>query len=77
MENYRARRRGVADVHVLKKCDACCSSTVREEFSVPGRAVYVGFDPTADSLHVGNLISLVCLLHFQRMGHRPIAVVRG
>ena len=36
---------------------------------------YVGFDPTADSLHVGNLISLISMLHFQRLGHQPLAVV--
>lgn len=64
-------------MHALQNCVARCSPAVREEFSVPGRTVYVGFDPTADSLHVGNLIGLICLLHFQRMGHRPIAVVRG
>ncbi len=41
------------------------------------RTVYVGFDPTADSLHVGSLTGLVVLRHFQRAGHRPIAVVGG
>lgn len=38
---------------------------------------YAGFDPTADSLHVGSLIPLMSLLRFQRAGHRPIAVVGG
>lgn len=41
------------------------------------RTVYVGFDPTADSLHVGSLLGLVTLRRFQRAGHRPIAVVGG
>jgi tyrosyl-tRNA synthetase len=41
------------------------------------RTVYVGFDPTADSLHVGSLTGLVVLRRFQRAGHRPIAVVGG
>jgi len=38
---------------------------------------YIGFDPTADSLHVGSLLPLLTLLRFQRAGHRPIAVVGG
>ncbi len=41
------------------------------------RTVYVGFDPTADSLHVGSLLGLITLRRFQRAGHRPIAVVGG
>ena len=39
--------------------------------------LYVGFDPTADSLHVGHLLSILVMVHFQRAGHRPIAVVGG
>ncbi|MCC5876133.1 MAG: tyrosine--tRNA ligase [Candidatus Sumerlaeia bacterium] len=39
--------------------------------------VYVGFDPTADSLHVGNMVSILVLRHFQLAGHRPIALVGG
>ena len=39
------------------------------------RTVYAGFDPTADSLHVGHLMGLVVLRRFQRAGHRPIALV--
>ncbi|MBE3599658.1 MAG: tyrosine--tRNA ligase [Limnochordaceae bacterium] len=39
--------------------------------------VYVGFDPTADSLHVGHLRSIMMLVHLQRAGHRPIALVGG
>ncbi len=38
---------------------------------------YIGFDPTADSLGVGNLVQVMTLLHFQRAGHRPIALVGG
>ncbi|MDZ4781196.1 MAG: tyrosine--tRNA ligase [Planctomycetia bacterium] len=41
------------------------------------RTLYAGFDPTADSLHVGHLVSLLMLRRFQRAGHRPIAVVGG
>ncbi len=38
---------------------------------------YIGFDPTADSFHVGHLIPLMALVHFQREGQRPIALVGG
>ncbi|MBU6367693.1 MAG: tyrosine--tRNA ligase, partial [Gemmatimonadetes bacterium] len=42
----------------------------------PVRA-YCGFDPTASSLHVGNLVPVMGLVHLQRAGHRPIALVGG
>lgn len=38
---------------------------------------YIGFDPTADSLHVGNLVPIMLLVHFQRYGHTPVALVGG
>jgi len=38
---------------------------------------YIGFDPTADSLHVGNLVHLINLMRFQRAGHRPIGLIGG
>ncbi|HEX2618352.1 MAG TPA: tyrosine--tRNA ligase [Flavobacteriales bacterium] len=38
---------------------------------------YIGFDPTADSLHVGNLVQIMMLVHFQRCGHKPVALVGG
>ena len=41
------------------------------------RAAYVGFDPTSDSLHIGNLVPIMLLAHFQRCGHKPIALVGG
>ena len=41
------------------------------------RTVYAGFDPTADSLHVGSLLPLMMLRRFQKAGHRPIAIVGG
>ncbi|TWT96016.1 Tyrosine--tRNA ligase 1 [Botrimarina colliarenosi] len=41
------------------------------------RTVYAGFDPTADSLHVGSLLGLIVLRRYQKAGHRPIAVVGG
>ncbi len=38
---------------------------------------YIGFDPTADSLHVGHLMQVMTLIHFQRAGHKPFALVGG
>ena len=38
---------------------------------------YVGFDPTAESLHIGNLVPIMLLTHFQRAGHKPLALVGG
>ena len=38
---------------------------------------YIGFDPTADSLHIGNLVQIMTLTHFQRAGHKPFALVGG
>jgi tyrosyl-tRNA synthetase len=40
-------------------------------------AGYIGFDPTADSLHVGHLVQIMTLVHFQRAGHKPYALVGG
>ncbi|HMD13823.1 MAG TPA: tyrosine--tRNA ligase, partial [Bacteroidota bacterium] len=40
-------------------------------------SAYIGFDPTASSLHVGSLLPIMGLVHFQRAGHVPIAVVGG
>jgi tyrosyl-tRNA synthetase len=38
---------------------------------------YIGFDPTADSLHIGHLVQIMTLVHFQRCGHKPVALVGG
>ena len=38
---------------------------------------YIGFDPTADSLGIGNLVQIMTLLHFQKAGHKPIALIGG
>ena len=38
---------------------------------------YIGFDPTASSLHIGNLATIMLLVHFQRAGHKPYALVGG
>ena len=38
---------------------------------------YIGFDPTADSLHIGSLVQIMTLVHFQKAGHKPFALVGG
>lgn len=49
-----------------------------EEYLLKGMASgYVGIDPTADSLHIGHLVSVMMLKHFQRAGHRPISLIGG
>jgi tyrosyl-tRNA synthetase len=48
-----------------------------EHLSTPGRTIYIGFDPTADSLHVGSLLPIMVLVRAQRAGHHPIALVGG
>lgn len=40
-------------------------------------SAYVGIDPTADSLHIGHLVSIMMLKHFQKAGHRPLALIGG
>ncbi len=42
-----------------------------------GRTCYIGFDPTASSLHVGSLVPIMALAHMQRCGHKPIALIGG
>jgi tyrosyl-tRNA synthetase len=49
-----------------------------DEYLADGMATaYVGIDPTADSLHIGHLVSVMILKHFQRCGHKPVALVGG
>jgi tyrosyl-tRNA synthetase len=50
---------------------------LEELLAAGGATVYCGFDPTADSLHIGHLVPLMCLARFQRHGHRPIALAGG
>src|SRR5215475_12160294 len=40
-------------------------------------AGYIGFDPTADSLHIGSLVPILLLVHLQKAGHKPVALVGG
>ncbi len=50
---------------------------VEEHLAKGPQRGYIGFDPTADSLHVGNLVQIMTLVHFQRNGHVPVALVGG
>ena len=50
---------------------------LEEQLSKEPTAAYIGFDPTADSLHVGSLVQIMILKHFQLAGHKPIVLVGG
>lgn len=52
-------------------------AAIRELLAQQRISLYVGFDPTARSLHIGSLLPMMVLAHLQRAGHRPIAVVGG
>lgn len=53
------------------------SGALRAWLAAPGRRVYAGFDPTADSLHVGHLVALMLLRRVAAAGHEPVAVLGG
>jgi tyrosyl-tRNA synthetase len=56
----------------------CTDASALEALTAKGPVTgYIGFDPTADSFHVGHLIPLMALVHFQRGGQRPIALLGG
>ncbi len=48
-----------------------------EQLNKQVTSAYIGFDPTADSLHIGGLVPIIILKHFQQFGHKPIALVGG
>lgn len=48
-----------------------------EQFAKEMTAAYIGFDPTADSLHIGSLVQIMILVHLQKAGHKPVALVGG
>ncbi|NCA98372.1 MAG: tyrosine--tRNA ligase [Clostridia bacterium] len=50
---------------------------VRDLLGKPGVTFYIGFDPTADSLHVGHFVQMMVMAHMQKAGHRPIALIGG
>ncbi len=57
--------------------DCTDEDAVRKLFETERVTAYIGFDPTADSLHAGSLVQLMALAHMQRAGHRVIALVGG
>ena len=66
-------------IDVLKQrgfIDATTSEELRTRADKPMR-IYCGFDPTADSLHLGHLVAIMGLAWFQRLGHTPVAIVGG
>lgn len=48
-----------------------------EQLAKEMTTAYVGFDPTADSLHIGSMLPIILLMHLQRAGHKPIALIGG
>lgn len=50
---------------------------IEEHLNKGMASAYLGFDPTGDSLHIGHLVGVMTLLHFQRAGHQPIALLGG
>lgn len=50
---------------------------VEEQLNKEITSAYIGFDPTADSLHIGSLVQIMTLVHFQQCGHKPYALVGG
>ena len=50
---------------------------IREMLGKEKVTFYIGFDPTADSLHIGHFLQLIVMAHMQRAGHRPIAILGG
>lgn len=57
--------------------DCTDEAGLREAFAQGPVTFYVGFDPTADSLHAGNLVGIMAMAHLQRLGHRAIALAGG
>jgi tyrosyl-tRNA synthetase len=49
----------------------------KEQLARESTTGYIGFDPTADSLHIGSLVPILLLVHLQKAGHKPIALVGG
>lgn len=75
------RRKSMAIVNKLRELGLIAQLSAEDELVAHlesgSRTVYCGFDPTADSLHIGNLVPLLALRRFQLEGHRPILLVGG
>ena len=56
---------------------ATADEELHEHLSSGCQTLYCGFDPTADSLHIGSLVQILILMHFQKSGHKPIVLIGG
>jgi tyrosyl-tRNA synthetase len=74
--NKYANRNIIADLKKRGFIESTSSEELETIFSQPVR-VYIGFDPTADSLHLGNLVAIVALRWFQLYGHTPYVLMGG
>ena len=76
-----AREDGVSIVDYLKRrgyvYDISDEAALRKACHDGIVTGYIGFDPTADSLHIGSLVPIILLVHLQKAGHKPIALVGG
>ena len=54
-----------------------CMPGTEEQLLNEVTTAYIGFDPTADSLHIGSMVQIILLLHLKNFGHKPIALVGG
>ncbi|HAV64076.1 MAG TPA: tyrosine--tRNA ligase, partial [Verrucomicrobiales bacterium] len=57
--------------------DCTDAEALTKRLEAGGTSLYCGFDPTADSLHVGSMVSIMLLRRMQQTGHRPIALMGG
>ncbi|ELY2018510.1 tyrosine--tRNA ligase, partial [Flavobacterium psychrophilum] len=48
-----------------------------EQLTKESTTAYIGFDPTADSLHIGSMVQIILLVHLKNFGHKPIALIGG
>ena len=76
MTSYRSSLLKLLDErgYIHQVTDAAALDALAEKQVVPG---YIGFDATAPSLHVGNLVSIMLLRRLQQSGHQPIVVMGG
>lgn len=84
LQDLRVRRMAVIDTDFLQElqergliAQMTGGDAIFEHLRTGSRTLYCGFDPTADSLHIGHLVPLLMLRRFQQAGHRPIALVGG
>jgi tyrosyl-tRNA synthetase len=68
---------GILDELVWRGMLQDATEGAAEHLATGARTIYIGFDPTASSLHVGSLLPIMGLVHLQRGGHHPIALVGG